>query len=51
MKKYYKILLGLLVVVALIGCSDGEEPEEGVFSEVVEEAAEAVAEAAEKVEE
>ena len=40
MKKCYKILLGLLAVVALIGCSDGEEPEEGVFFEVVEEAAE-----------
>ena len=33
MKKCYKILLGLLVVVALIGCSHGEEPEEGVFFE------------------
>ena len=40
MKKCYKILLGLLAVVALIGCSHGEELEEGVFSEVVEEVAE-----------
>ena len=40
MKKCYKILLGLLAVVVLIGCSHGEEPEEGVFFEVVEEAAE-----------
>ena len=40
MKKCYKILLGLLAVVVLIGCSHGEELEEGVFSEAVEEAAE-----------
>lgn len=40
MKRYYKILLGLLLAASLAGCGTKTEPEEVVTVEVMEEAAE-----------